>query len=90
MVRGTGEVIGMKQNLGDADRAGRMLIAGVLTIVFFAIPRSTANTVIGLAAVALFVTSLAGWSPLYFVFRRSTRSDKDVKPLPAPPAPPGA
>jgi hypothetical protein len=32
-----GEVIGMKQNLGDADRAGRMLIAGVLTIVFFAI-----------------------------------------------------
>ena len=74
----------MTQNLGDADRAGRMLCGGVLTILFFAIPRGTATTVIGVIAIDLFVTSLAGWSPLYFVFRRSTRSDKDVKPLPRP------
>jgi hypothetical protein len=74
----------MTQNLGDADRAGRMLIAGTLTIVFFGMPRSTIDVVIGLTAVNLWLTSLAGWSPLYFVLRRSTRSDKDVKPLPHP------
>jgi hypothetical protein len=74
----------MNQNLGDADRAGRMLIGGVLTIVFFIMPRGTANMVVGLIAINLYVTSLAGWSPLYFVLRRSTRSDKDAKPLPLP------
>ena len=74
----------MTQNLGDADRAGRMLFGGVATIVFFAIPRGTASTILGIVAINLFLTSLAGWSPLYFVFRRSTRSDKDVKPLPRP------
>lgn len=74
----------MTQNLGDADRAGRMLIAGALTVAFFMIPRGTIGMVVGLIAVNLFVTSLAGWSPLYFVLRRSTRSDKDAKPLPGP------
>lgn len=74
----------MTQNLGDADRAGRMLFGGVLTIVFFVLPRGTVSMVVGLVAINLFLTSLAGWSPLYFVLRRSTRSDKDVKPLPHP------
>jgi hypothetical protein len=84
MATGTSEVVDMTQNLGDADRAGRMLIAGTLTIIFFLMPRGTIGLVVGLTAVNLFVTSLAGWSPLYFVLRRSTRSDKDVKPLPQP------
>jgi hypothetical protein len=72
----------MNQNLGDADRAGRMLAGGVLTIIFFVMPRGTANLVVGVLTIDLFVTSLAGWSPLYFVLRRSTRSDTDAKPLP--------
>ena len=69
------------QNLGDADRAGRMLIGAVLAIAFFLMPRGTLQTVVGLIAVILNLTSLMGWSPLYFVLRRSTRSDKDAKPL---------
>lgn len=71
----------MTQNIGDADRAARMLMGGVLTGVFFTLPHGTANLVVGLVTVNLFVTSLAGWSPLYYVLRRSTRSAKDVKPL---------
>jgi Protein of unknown function (DUF2892) len=74
----------MEQNMGDADRVGRMLIAGVLAIVFFQMPRSPLSIAFGLVSVVLFVTSLAGWSLLYFVFRFSTRSDKDVKPLNRP------
>jgi len=71
----------MTQNIGDADRAARMLVGGILTGVFFTLPQGTANLVVGVATVILFVTSLAGWSPLYFVLRRSTRSDKDAKPV---------
>jgi len=58
-----------------------MLVGGVLTGAFFILPRGTANWIIGVITIELFVTSLAGWSPLYFVLRRSTRSDKDVKPV---------
>jgi DUF2892 family protein len=74
----------MKQNMGDADRAGRMLIGAALSIAYFIMPRGTTAMIVGLIAVALLGTSLMGWSPLYFVLRRSTRSDKDAKPLPHP------
>jgi hypothetical protein len=59
-----------------------MLVGGLFAIAFFLMPRGTLSMVVGLIAVDLFITSLAGWSALYFVLRRSTRSDKDVKPLP--------
>lgn len=72
----------MTQNIGDADRVARMLVAGTLAILFFQLPRGLAATIVGLASVILFVAGLSGWSLLYFVLRRSTRSDKDVKPLP--------
>ena len=74
----------MTQNMGDADRAGRMLIGAALSIAYFLIPRSMLGIIVGLVAVSLLGTSLMGWSPLYFVLRRSTRSDKDAKPLPRP------
>ena len=74
----------VNQNLGDADRAGRMLGGSVLSIAYFAIQRSLVSDLVGAIAVVLLLTSLVGWSPLYFVLRRSTRSDKDAKPL-APP-----
>ncbi|HVE33817.1 MAG TPA: DUF2892 domain-containing protein [Gemmatimonadaceae bacterium] len=74
----------MNQNIGDADRAGRMLLGSSLSIAYFAIPRSVVSDVVGVIAVVLLLTSLVGWSPLYFVLRRSTRSDKDAKPLPPP------
>jgi len=72
------------QNMGDADRAGRMLIGAALSIAYFVIPRSALDIAVGLVAVVLLGTSLMGWSPLYFALRHSTRSDKDVKPLSRP------
>jgi hypothetical protein len=72
----------MTQNLGDADRAGRMLAGGALTVAFFMLPSGTVSLVVGVVTIDLLVTSLAGWSPLYFVLRRSTRSATDAKPLP--------
>ena len=61
-----------------------MLFGGALSIAYFAIPRSVVSDVVGIVAVDLLVTSLMGWSLLYFVLRRSTRSDQDTKPLPRP------
>jgi hypothetical protein len=75
----------IRQNLGDADRAGRILVGGMLAIAFFLLPGGTTlSLVVGLVSVDLLVTSLAGWSPLYAVLRKSTRSNKDVKPVDEP------
>lgn len=71
----------MTQNIGDADRTIRMLIAAILGVIFFALPRGTVNMVVGIVCVLLLVAALTGWSLLYFVLRVSTRSDKDAKPL---------
>ena len=59
-----------------------MLIGAPLSLAYFLIPRTAVAIVVGLIAVDLLGTSLMGWSPLYFALRRSTRTDKDVKPLP--------
>jgi hypothetical protein len=71
----------VKQNIGDRDRAARMLLGGTLAVLFFALPRNTASLVVGVASIILLVGSLIGWSLLYFVLRRSTRSERDAKPL---------
>ena len=71
----------MQQNIGDADRVGRMLVGGALAVVFFPLPRNAFSIGVGIVSVDLCLTSLAGWSLLYAVLRFSTRSDKDVKPL---------
>ncbi len=71
----------MAQNLGDADRTVRMLIGGVLAILFFQLPDGTVRLAIGIISMVQFVTALLGWSVIYFVFRITTRSDKDAKPL---------
>jgi hypothetical protein len=55
-----------------------------LAVAFFLIPRGTASFVVGLVSIDLLTTSLAGWSPLYAVFRMSTRSNRDVKPVDQP------
>lgn len=74
----------MQQNIGDADRAGRMLAGGALAVVFFPLPNGTVKTIVGVASIILFVSSLMGWSLVYFILRRTTRSDKDARPLPRP------
>lgn len=71
----------MTQNIGDADRTVRMLIGALLGVLFYQLPRNTASVVIGTVSVILLVAALSGWSLLYFVFRISTRSDKDAKPV---------
>ncbi len=73
---------GMTQNLGDADRTIRMLLGAIVGVVFFELPRGTLSLVFGVADVILLVSSLTGWSLLYFVLRISTRSDKDAKAVP--------
>jgi len=74
----------MRQNIGDADRVGRMLAGGALAVAFFPLPRNAFSIGVGIASVYLFVTSLTGWTLLYVVLGVSTRSDKDVKPLNTP------
>src|SRR5215831_2158914 len=66
----TGVMI-MKQNIGDADRTIRMLLAAVLGVIFYALPRGTVNTVVGVVTILLLVAALTGWSLLYFVLRLS-------------------
>ena len=71
----------MRQNLGDADRTIRIMAGTLLGVTFFNLPRGSVSLIIGVVTVILLVTSLTGWSLLYFVLRISTRSDKDAKPL---------
>ena len=71
----------MTQNIGDADRTIRMLVAAILGVIFFALPRSPVEVVVGVVCVLLLLAALTGWSLLYFALRITTRSDKDAKPL---------
>lgn len=71
----------MTQNIGDADRTSRILLGAILGVVFFQLPRGTLFVAIGVLDLILLVSSLTGWSLLYFLLRISTRSDQDVKPL---------
>jgi Protein of unknown function (DUF2892) len=71
----------MTQNIGDADRTLRMAGGALTAVAFFGVPQGALRTVLGIVSVLLLGTSLSGWSPLYFILRMSTRSDKDAKPL---------
>ena len=71
----------MRQNLGDADRTIRMMLGAITGVVFFGLPTGTARLVVGVICIIFLVSSLTGWSLLYFILRMSTRSDKDAKPL---------
>ncbi len=64
----------MKQNVGGADRAIRLLIAVVIAVLYFMGQLSgTMAIVLEVVAVALLVTSVVGWCPIYAPFRISTR-----------------
>jgi hypothetical protein len=71
----------VKQNLGDADRTIRIMAGTLIGVTFFALPQGTLSLIFGIVCIILLVSSLTGWSFLYFVFRISTRSVKDTKPL---------
>lgn len=72
----------MTKNMGTADRGIRILIALVIAALYFTGRISgTLAIVLGIVAVAFFLTSLVGWCPSYLPFGLSTR-----KPPSAPAA----
>lgn len=70
----------MKQNMGMADRMIRVLIAALLTVLFFT--RIIAGVAAYLPVVAisiLLMTSLAGSCPVYSLFGMNTCQQKKHK-----------
>jgi DUF2892 family protein len=64
----------MNKNMGTADRAIRILLAVVVGALYFTHRISgTLAIVLGIFAIAFFVTSLVGWCPSYLPFGLSTR-----------------
>ena len=71
----------MTQNMGTADRVIRFVIVLVIAALYLAGKLSGILAIIlGIIAVAFFVTSLIGWCPGYLPFGLSTR-----KPAGGPP-----
>lgn len=64
----------MKQNMGSADRIIRLVIVAIIAVLYFAGQiTGTAAIILGIIAVAFFVTSLIGWCPSYVPFGISTK-----------------
>jgi predicted PurR-regulated permease PerM len=64
----------MKQNMGTIDRIVRLAVVAIIAVLYFAGQLSgIAAIILGIIAVAFFVTSLIGWCPTYFPFGISTR-----------------
>jgi len=64
----------MQQNMGMADRIIRGIIVVVIAALYFTGQVSgTAAVILGIIAIAFFVTSLIGWCPSYLPFGISTR-----------------
>jgi hypothetical protein len=67
----------MTKNMGTADRAIRFLIALVIAVLYFTDRISgTLAIVLGVIAIAFFLTSLSGSCPGYLPFHCSTRRAK--------------
>ena len=63
----------MKNNMGTADKAIRVIIAAVLVILYFTGTVSGTLGIIALVAAAVFLlTSLVSFCPLYTLFGMST------------------
>ncbi len=64
----------MTKNMGGADRVIRILVALVITVLYFTGRISgTLAVVLGIVAVAFILTSFVGTCPGYLPFRFSTR-----------------
>ena len=64
----------MKKNMGTVDRVIRILLAVVVTILYFTNQISgTLAIILGLFAVIFVLTSFIGFCPLYVPFKLSTR-----------------
>jgi hypothetical protein len=68
--------------MGGADRVIRMLIALTVAVLYFTGTISgTVAIVLGIVAVAFFLTSLLGWCPTYLPFGLSTRKSSGGPPV---------
>lgn len=66
----------MKQNMGSADRIIRLVVVAIIAVLYFAGQLTgTAAIILGIIAIAFFVTSLIGWCPSYLPFGISTKKD---------------
>ncbi|MHA2621473.1 MAG: YgaP family membrane protein [bacterium JZ-2024 1] len=62
-----------KNNMGTLDRAIRLVIAGIVAILYFTGKVSgTFGIVLAILAVIFVATSIAGFCPLYVLFGLST------------------
>ena len=63
----------MVQNMGKTDRVIRILVAIVIAALYFTGTISGITAIVlGIIAVAFFITSLVGVCPAYFPFKLST------------------
>ena len=70
----------MKKNMGTADRAIRILVAGVVIALYFGNIISGTLALILLAASAIFIlTSFVGVCPLYMLFGLKTTKNTGGK-----------
>ena len=71
----------MNKNMGTADRSIRILLAVAVAVLYFTHRISgTLAIVLGIVAIAFFVTSLVGWCPSYLPFGLSTRKGSSGTP----------
>lgn len=64
----------MKQNMGTEDRVIRLIAAVAVGVLYgLGYISGTLAIILGVVAIAFFVTSLIGWCPLYLPFGLSTR-----------------
>ncbi|HWP37455.1 MAG TPA: DUF2892 domain-containing protein [Gemmatimonadales bacterium] len=76
----------MTKNMGTIDRGIRIAIALLVAALYFSGAISgTLAVVLGIVAIAFFVTSLVGWCPSYVPFGLTTRKRSAGPPPPPPP-----
>ena len=70
----------MKQNMGLVDKIIRLTVVAIIAVLYFTGQvTGLAAIILGIIAVAFFVTSLIGWCPSYVPFGISPkRTDKAI------------
>ena len=66
----------MKKNMGMVDRIMRLILAGLVLVLYLTgVISGTTAVILGALAVVWVVTSLLGFCPLYLPFKISTRRE---------------
>ena len=66
----------MKQNMGTADRAIRIIVAIIIAILYFTDQiTGVAAVILGIFAIAFILTSAVGHCPLYTPLKITTKKD---------------